>query len=299
MLGVLAAVVAGALLAVAVASALSPFSLFGPVRQAEPGRGVYIDWTVLGLGALGLVRGPRRRWPRSSATARPRTAPPRGRSPPAAAPPWSGPGWAPGWAPPAWPGCGSRSSRGAGRTAVPVRSVLAGAVLAVIVVAATLTFGASLSYLISRPALYGWNFSYALYSTDGWGPLPAARTAPLLHRDKLIAATTGVYFLTARSTGRRCRPSCPRPTRRSVRSILDGHGLDGPGEIVLGPATLAALHKHVGDDGHGAARPGDPRRAAEDRRHRGAAGARRHAGHPSLAGHRRDPAHQRGVARPR
>src|SRR5262249_15166098 len=54
-LGVLAAVVAGALLAIAVAIALSPFSLFGPVRQAEPGRGVYVDWTVLGLGALGLI----------------------------------------------------------------------------------------------------------------------------------------------------------------------------------------------------------------------------------------------------
>ena len=53
--GIVAAVAAGALLAVAVAAALSPFSLFGPVRQVEPGRGIYLDWTVLGLGALGLV----------------------------------------------------------------------------------------------------------------------------------------------------------------------------------------------------------------------------------------------------
>jgi len=54
-LGILAAVVAGALLAVAIAIGLSPFSLFGPVRQVEPGRGIYLDWTVLALGALGLV----------------------------------------------------------------------------------------------------------------------------------------------------------------------------------------------------------------------------------------------------
>ncbi|MGA8459705.1 MAG: hypothetical protein WB800_30195, partial [Streptosporangiaceae bacterium] len=54
-LGVLAAVVAGALLAVAVAITLSPFSLFGPVRQAQPGRGFYVDATVLGLGALALI----------------------------------------------------------------------------------------------------------------------------------------------------------------------------------------------------------------------------------------------------
>jgi hypothetical protein len=53
--GVVGAVAAGALLAVAVAAALSPFSLFGPVREVEPGRGIYLDWTVLGLGALGLI----------------------------------------------------------------------------------------------------------------------------------------------------------------------------------------------------------------------------------------------------
>ena len=101
---------------------------------------------------------------------------------------------------------------GRGRTSVPVRSVLAGAVLAVTVVAATLTFGASLSYLVSRPALYGWDFSYALYSTDGWGPFPPAQTTPLLHRDKQIAATTGVYFLTVQIDGQTVPAIlCPGP----------------------------------------------------------------------------------------
>ena len=55
LLGIMAAVTAGALLAVGVAVALSPFSLFGPVREVEPGHGIYLDWAVLGLGALGLV----------------------------------------------------------------------------------------------------------------------------------------------------------------------------------------------------------------------------------------------------
>ena len=50
---------------------------------------------------------------------------------------------------------------------MPVRSVLAGAVLAMAVVIATLTFGASLNTLVSHPALYGWNFDYALYSVQG------------------------------------------------------------------------------------------------------------------------------------
>jgi ABC-type antimicrobial peptide transport system permease subunit len=136
---------------------------------------------------------------------------------------------------------------GRGRTAVPVRSVLTGAVLAVIVVAATLTFGASLSYLVARPALYGWNFSDALYSTDGWGPFPPSVTTPLLRRDRLIAATTGVYFLTVQIDGQTV-PAILSPVRPAIApSVLRGRGLDGPGQVVLGPATLAQLHKKVGD----------------------------------------------------
>ncbi len=245
-LGILAAVVAGALLAVAIAIGLSPFSLFGPVRQAEPGRGIYLDWTVLALGALVLVLvlggaaaviGYRQAPHRAAARQRPA-----GRG---SAVVRAGLGAGLGVAGVA--GLRFALEPGRGRTAMPVRSVLTGAVLAVIVVAATLTFGASLSYLVSRPALYGWDFSYALYSTDGWGPFPPSFTTPLLRRDRLVAATTGVYFLTVQIDGQTV-PAILSPTHPAVGpSILTGRGLDGPGQVVLGPATLAALHKHVGD----------------------------------------------------
>jgi hypothetical protein len=245
-LGALAAVLAGALLAVAVAIGLSPFSLFGPVRQAEPGRGIYVDAMVLGLGALALVlvlggvavvigyrQAPHR------AAARPQSAS-RGSVLVRA-------GLGANLGASGVVGLRFALEPGRGRTAVPVRSVLTGAVLAVTVVAATLTFGASLSYLIARPALYGWNFSYALYSTDGWGPFPAAQVTPVLDRDKLIAASTGVYFLTVQIDGQTV-PAILSPARPAIGpQVLSGSGLDGPGDVVLGPATLAALHKKVGD----------------------------------------------------
>jgi hypothetical protein len=246
-LGAFAAVVAGALLTMVVAAALSPFSLFGPVRQAEPGRSVYLDWAVLGLGAAGLVvvlgavtavtgyrQAPHR------AAARPQPAD-RGSVLVRA-------GLGAGLGASGVAGLRFALEPGRGRTAVPVRSVLAGAVLAVIVVAATLTFGASLGYLVARPALYGWDFSYALYSTDGWGPFPPSLVTPLLHRDRLIAASTGVYFLTVQIDGQTV-PVILSPTHPAVGPrILTGRGLDGPGQVVLGPATLAALHKKVGDE---------------------------------------------------
>ena len=52
--GILGAIAAGSLLAVAVAVGLSPLTLFGPVRVAEPSAGIYLDAAVLGLGALFL-----------------------------------------------------------------------------------------------------------------------------------------------------------------------------------------------------------------------------------------------------
>jgi hypothetical protein len=246
-LGVLAAVLAGALLAVAVAIALSPFSLFGPVRQAEPSRGIYVDAVVLGLGALALVLvlgG-------VAAVIGYRQAPHRAAARPQAADRGSAlvrAGLGVGLGATGVAGLRFALEPGRGRTAVPVRSVLVGAVLAVTVVAATLTFGASLSYLIARPALYGWDFSYALYSTDGWGPFPPAAVTPLLHRDKLIAASTGVYFLTVQIDGQTV-PGILSPARPAVGPrVLSGSGLDGSGDIVLGPGTLAQLHKRVGDE---------------------------------------------------
>ena len=124
---------------------------------------------------------------------------------------------------------------------------MAGEVLAVLVVMATLTFGASLNTLVSHPALYGWNFSYALYGVDGWGPIPSSVSTPLLAADHSVAATTGVYFATVQIDGQTV-PGIAAPARAAVAPpVLTEHGVDGSRQIVLGPATMAQLHKRVGD----------------------------------------------------
>ena len=243
--GIMAAVAAGALLAVGVAVALSPFSLFGPVREVEPGHGIYLDWAVLGLGALGLVLllggvaavMAYRQVPHRLA-AREHTGDRRPVAVSLVA--------AARLPVPAVEGLRLALAPGRGRTAVPVRSVLTGAVLAMTVVSATLTFGASLSTLVSHPALYGWNFSYALYAVQGWGSVPVTWAGPLLARDPAVAATTGVDFVTVQIDGQTV-PAMVAPTRPAVGPhILSGHGLDGSHELVLGPATLAQLRQRVG-----------------------------------------------------
>src|ERR1700728_1286561 len=224
LLGVVAATVAGALLAAAVAVGLSPLTLFGPVRTVQTAPGIDADWAVLGPGmavlALGLAL--------VAAGIGYRLAPPRaGRR---------------------GGGAGGRPRRGGrGRTAVPVRSVMAGTVLAVLVGIATLTFGASLTTLVSHPSLYGWNFDYALYSVDGYGPVPSRWTTPLLARDRNVAAATGAYFATVQIDGQTVPGIAVSTPAAITPSALTGNKLGGAGQIVLGPATLAALHKRVGD----------------------------------------------------
>jgi hypothetical protein len=245
-LGILAAVLAGALLAAAIAVGLSPLTLFGPVRSAEPAQAnsVYVDWTVLGLGALvlavtlaatAIVAGYRLAGHLVAGGDQVSRVAGLVRAGSAAGLPSS-----------AIAGLRFALEPGRGRTAVPVRSVLAGAMLAVIVVMATLTFGASLAYLVARPTLYGWNFSYALYSTDGFGAFPARYVGPKLRADRLVAASTGVNFATAQVGGQTV-PVLATPAHAAVAPpVLHGHAVDGPGQIVLGPQTLAQLHQHIG-----------------------------------------------------
>src|SRR5208282_4119315 len=74
-----------------------------------------------------------------------------------------------------------------GRTAGTYRWALVAAVIAMIVVTTTLTFGASLQTLVSHPALYGWNWDYAVQSSDGYGPVPNKAVATLRH-DPAVAS---------------------------------------------------------------------------------------------------------------
>src|SRR6185503_19569196 len=70
---------------------------------------------------------------------------------------------------------------GAGRSAVPVRSMVAGATIAIAVLAAVGTFVASLDHLLATPKLYGWNWDLTI--GDGYGPVDANDVPPVLQID--------------------------------------------------------------------------------------------------------------------
>jgi hypothetical protein len=248
LLGLLASVVIGSLLAVGVAVLLSLLTPLGPVRPVYPSAGFAFDWTVLGLGLVGLIVVVSLVAVVLTSRAVTRTAMQRE--------------WVPGT-----PGSGLVRSvatsglpvsavtgvrfaleSGRGRSTVPVRSAILGAVLAVAVLVTTVTFGASLDSLVSHPSLYGWNWNDALLSGfAGAEDLPQHQVATLLDKDADIKEWAGVNFVAANLNGVHVQMLTESPGAAVQPPVLSGHGLEGGNQIVLGSATLAELHKKVGD----------------------------------------------------
>jgi FtsX-like permease family len=244
LLGIVAALVLGSVLAAAVAVALSPLAPFGPVRAVEPHHAITFDWTVLTLGALALLaitlamavlfsfrdaahRVSSRRLTRPSRLV-------------AAAE-------SVGFPPPATTGIRFALEPGRGRNAVPVRSTIMGTVLAVAVVVASLTFGNSLNTLITHPALYGWNWNYILESNAGYGAAPTRITNRLLASDHDVAGFTGGYYSFLTIDGQSLPVLGESPGGTVQPSLLTGHGLEASNQVVLGTESMEQLHKRLGD----------------------------------------------------
>ena len=226
------------------------------MRPVYPDIGVSFDWTVLGFGFLSFVVA----LTVAALVIAHRVAPHRLAARPVL--PARDPAWHRGAVvvglPPsaAWasaPRLGSRS----GRDAAPVRSALLGAVVAVTVIVTSLTFASSLNALVSQPPLYGWNWNYALLAGFSAAEnLPAAQTAALLDDDPDVAHWAPAYFESVDLNGQSVPALAMSPGAAVRPSMLSGHAPEEASQIVLGPATLASLHKHLGDtvvaeaDGH-------------------------------------------------
>ena len=180
--------VVGAAGAVGVAVAASPLLPVGTARLAETHPGIAFDPLALGLGALAvLVLVPALAlWPCRRAAAgaldetrqRPLDRPPLlARTAGAASLP-----------PTASVGIGMALQPGRGRTAVPVRSSLAGVTLAVAALAAAVTFGASLTHLLDTPRLYGWNWDAHISDLTNTSAAGIRSAMPALVADQRIEA---------------------------------------------------------------------------------------------------------------
>jgi FtsX-like permease family len=245
LVGILAAILAGSLLALVVALALSPLAPLGP---ASPylAHSIHADWTVLGLGlalivlslgALSLLVANRFVQRRRSPWREPSSY--RGSSIAKTAASANLPVSA-------VTGIRFALEPGTGRNTVPVRSAIIGTIVALMIVSSTITFGASLRTLVANPALYGWNFTYEMNGGGGLGDIPAARAATLLNQNPFVQDWSGVYFANLDIDGQRVAVMGARPSDTVSPPLLTGHGFDATNQVVLGTATLNQLHKKLG-----------------------------------------------------
>jgi ABC-type lipoprotein release transport system permease subunit len=238
---------AGAVVATLVAIALSAVFPVALAGIAEPYPGVNADWVVLGLGlaAVPCVTVACAAWPAWRATAR-AGAP---RAPSAAAGPVARPLRA---APvlesvTATVGIRLALQRGAGRTALPVRSTIAAAVVGVAALTGALVFSSSLGHLLATPPLYGvtWQADMdnvqngtlnAAAQSVGRDPQVAAWTADLVGAPLVIRGNqvTSLAVVGGRDAG-------------SLQPVLIAGRLPrGAHEIMLGERTLAAAGARIG-----------------------------------------------------
>jgi hypothetical protein len=248
LIGLEAALALGSVLAALVAVALSPLSPLGPVAPVYPDRGLSWDWTVLGFGVLALTTilggiaallayatAPHRAMfrPRLRTTSGARVVESAARA---------------GLSAPGVVGVRMALEPGEGRATVPVRSALFGSVLAVALVVTTLTFGSSLHTLVSNPPLYGWNWTYILNPVgSGGGEVPQLALTMLKH-DKDVAAYSGASFNDMQVDGQEVPFLLENEAATVTPPILTGHGFQGRNGVVIGAATMAQLHKRLGED---------------------------------------------------
>lgn len=248
----LVAIVAGTFVAVIGAWLASPLMPFGVAGRAEPDPGLHWDGITLELGAVLIVvvlaaiavvaawRTARAAWSDERLRHRPSVV---ARSLESV-----------GLAPPVTIGVGMALQPGRGRTAVPVRSSLIGAAVAVLGVAAVVVFTASLNGLVETPHAYGINWHYLV--DDQGMKIPGAET-----EGKICGggSTRWSGYPTVEAAGIICSLSITLNGRavgalgfRSVRgdmepTVLEGRAPAADDEVAVGSETLDVLGLGIGD----------------------------------------------------
>jgi ABC-type lipoprotein release transport system permease subunit len=245
LVGMIRAVAVGvgaAVIAVAVAIAVSPLMPIGTARIAEPHPGLSVDWVVLGIGAVVVVLAvtlvaavPTWRLSRVTPEHEPLSTSLVARM--------NIPGPMPA---PANVGIRMALQPGRGATAVPLRSSLAGVVVALVALTAAVIFGASLTHFIATPRLYGATFDAVVTSS---APVDVTTDAlPRIERDNHVDAATNAFTGVPMAVDNRAVEALVlEPAKGSIEpAVVSGRAPAAADEILLGTKTARQIHRGVG-----------------------------------------------------
>ncbi|MGH2795824.1 MAG: FtsX-like permease family protein, partial [Actinomycetota bacterium] len=234
---------AGAVLAVACAFFLSPVVPLGLAREVDPDLGFVADLPVLGIGVgvvivLAMFRG----WLHGVFSAR-SLARPEARAKPS--------GMAEGLSrnglPPAIvTGIRFAVEPGRGRTAVPVRSVVAGAVLSIVAVVTAFVFGRSMEHMLTTPATYGFNWDLVVFG--GENPTVVAEIERALASSSHVGALSRARVAQS-SVGRdEILTIAVEPLRGLILpTLIEGRRPASEDEIALATKTMRSSGLSIGN----------------------------------------------------
>ena len=239
------AAAAGATLGVAAAIVASRWMPIGAASYSEPHPGIDADWLILGPGwvlAPVLVAAAAAASATLALTARRRHAVPR-RSGVAAAAAAAGLGV------PVVVGARFALEPGRGRSAVPVRPALLGAVAGVLGVLAAFTFSAGVSDAAANPARFGqtWQLG-AFLGVGGQDFGPARQALRAVAADPDVTGVDDARVASAQSGQVSVESFTYDPVAgKPVPVVLTGGRMPAaPDEIVLAPTTATELHAATG-----------------------------------------------------
>ena len=132
-----------------------------------------------------------------------------------------------------------------GSSSVPLRSALAGTVVGLAALLASLVFGSSLNHLVATPSEFGWTWSVM---ADGqFDVLPVTKIAPRIASDGDIEAFSAGNYGTVSMKGHDVPAVGIALLKGTVYpTVLDGHPARAGDEIVLGTKTMRQFKTSVG-----------------------------------------------------
>ena len=233
---------AAALVAIVTAVLLSPLSPIGSARQAEPHPGLALNLAYLGIGSaaifaitagLSIAGGVFATRRRSRASAPRRSSQIRETLAKA------------GLSTPASTGVQMALDPGRGRNAVPVRSTIASATLAIALIVGVVGFSSSLTKLFDDPALYGWNWDMQV--GDAFAPNLDDHAARMIANPATRAVAVGTIARVG-IHGEQVDLLAIESQKGSIEPVIvAGRAPRTPTEIVLGTRTLRDIDREVGD----------------------------------------------------
>jgi hypothetical protein len=233
--------VGGAVVAVIVGVIGTRWMPIGSARALEPTGGIRVDPLVLGVGAAAIIVGILGRAAISAGgIARART---NLRRRPSIVPESLARAGA---TPPLVNGARFALEPGRGRSAIPVRSVMAGVAAGILAMCAVATFDASFQHLLDDPKSYGWMWDVVL--PGGEDAQIVEQNIAKIAESPLVAGVSAVRVQTIGFKAHDLDTVSIEPKKGSVTlRVVEGRLPAGPDEVALGAHTLRDTGRGIGD----------------------------------------------------